>query len=53
MVALATPEMLLLAPPASRRVALGLLAETVGESLLPVMEKTSGLDKEVAVPSVT
>nr|WP_255120829.1 hypothetical protein [Synechococcus lacustris] len=43
----------LLLPPASTKVAVGLAAETVGLSLLPVIEKTSSLLSVVALPSVT
>ena len=51
--ALATPAVPLLTPPASTRVVEGLVAETVGVSLLPVIENTSGVEVAVALPSLT
>ena len=53
MLALATPAVPLLIPPASTRVVEGLVAETVGVSLLPVIANTRALVVAVAVPSLT
>ena len=53
MVAVVTPVVALLTPPASTKLADGLPADTVGASLLPVIEKLRALVWAVAVPSVT
>ena len=53
MLLLDVPELSLLTPPASTKVAVGLGAVTVGVSLLPVIENTSSLVVTCAVPSVT